>query len=168
MPFRPSVGRCLDVVLTVCCVTIAALMLEQRFRISPAQATPSPSSVGQKIDSLPEINFADASQTVVIFTRAGCPYCEQSAAFWQRLIQKREETGSKRVRIVAVSDDSVDVTRDFMIRHDVKVDRIVFARLPIRGTPTILLVDPAGVVRASWLGRPANQDAEEQIIRQVL
>ena len=163
-----TLQRLLDIALTVSCLLIAALLIEQRTAGTSASA-PAPSGLperGQAMPVLPGVNFGDAARTLVIVTRSSCPYCEQSAAFWQRLVDERDSKQS-RVRIVAVSAEPIAVTQGFLQRHGLRVDNIVSTTLPIRGTPTLVLVDAKGLVTNGWAGKPPPS-AEEQIIEAVL
>jgi hypothetical protein len=162
-------GRVVDVVMAAACVTIAAVMLSEWVdRSSGTELSPSEMiSVGTRIPSLPGISFREAARTLVIVTQSSCQYCEKSAGFWRRLVIARDEKRSP-LRILAVSGENVDTTRAFFAEHDVRADAFVSFVLPVRGTPTLILIDSTGVVRRNWMGLPPSTGAEDEVIRSVL
>lgn len=160
---RITFQRSVDVLLAIACVTIAGLMIEQRFA-SPAAAPRPQQSIraGDKLPALPGVKFDVAQRTLVIVTKSTCPFCEQSTAFWQRLVQ--ESNLRKNIRVLAVSDESAEVTRSYLGRHGVQVDGVVSATLRVPGTPTLILVDGKGNVTHTWVGRPPSEQAELKVI----
>jgi glutaredoxin len=162
-------GRIVDGLIAVACVTIAVLMLSDRIN-RPSGRDLSPGemlSVGSTMPDLPGVSFRQTERTLVIFTQRSCPFCEQSTPFWKRLLLEREQRHSA-LRIIAVSGDSVETTRQYFTQHDLSADGFVSVLLPVRATPALLLVDTTGVVRRNWIGRPPNAAAEDEIIRSVL
>jgi hypothetical protein len=167
---RAMFARVVDVVIAGACATMAVVMLWER--VGPVPGRPGPPSaqmlaLGSKMPELPEISWREAKRTLVIVTQSTCPYCERSTAFWKRLVTARDEQRSP-LKIVAVSSDNVNTTREYLAVHDVTVDAFASAVLAVRGTPSLLLVDSQGLVLQSWMGMPPSPAAEDEIIRSAL
>jgi hypothetical protein len=162
-------ARIVDVSIALSCVTVAGLLIEQRFfPEAPSVAKPPSSQLeGRRLEAIPGLTFADARQTLLIVTRSTCRYCEDSVPFWKRLVEsQRADTAS--LRIVAVADEPIETSREYLRRHGLAIDNVVSARVPTGGTPTLILVDSQGVARKVWLGMIADARTQDEIVRIVV
>ena len=162
-------AKIVDLLIASACVTMALVVVAERTGSAPRAAVSATDmiTVGASMPDIPGIHFSDTDRTLVIVTQSSCPYCEQSAAFWKRLASARKRERSS-LRIVAVSADKLDTTREYFERHGIAVDGFASTLLPVRATPTLILVDSAGLVRRSWVGLPPTVKAEDEITRSVL
>ena len=75
-----------------------------------------------------------------------------SAPFYQKVSATLLK--SPRVRFVAASRDTPEVTARYLKDHGVRVDAIATVpnAFPVYGTPTLILLDAQGKVLNSWVG----------------
>lgn len=93
------------------------------------------------------VDFAAASRTLLMVIQSDCHFCEQSRPFYGHL----PRGGDTQIVIAAPLGDT-DIES---YRHLIEPDEVVFVEpgvLPVRGTPTLLLVDSEGRVDAAWIG----------------
>lgn len=103
---------------------------------------------GEKVN-LPDVDWAKNGQTLLLVLSSGCHYCSESAPFYQRLVK-----GSDISRI-ALLPQPVDEGKQYVESLGITVNEVRQVRLDslrVPGTPTILMVDGAGVVTDSWFG----------------
>jgi thioredoxin-related protein len=117
--------------------------------------------------SLPEVDWAQNGQTLLLVLKKGCRYCAESAPFYQRLV--REMAGQNKVRLVAVLPQEVSEGKKYLSSLDVPIDEVRQAELEtlnVQGTPTLILVNGKGEVMESWAGRlPAEKEME--VLRRI-
>lgn len=128
---------------------------------SPPLAAEIP--IGKQID-LPGVNWESNRNTVVVALRKGCPYCDESAPFYQRL--NSEIFGRKNVSILAVLPDTVENSREHLKKLNIPFGEVREARLKsvkVSATPTLLLVDKTGAIVAGWVGK-LSHDEENKVL----
>ena len=112
--------------------------------------------------SLPGVDWSDARQTLLIALSKECRFCSESAPLYERLA--REAARRKDVRLIAVFPQDGAEARKYLDELGVPIQEIRQAQLDsigARATPTLVLVDKAGVVTNSWVGRlPAEKESE--------
>jgi thiol-disulfide isomerase/thioredoxin len=121
---------------------------------------------------------ADGKWTVVMLWASDCPVCAQEAPAWA-LFDSRHRAGE--VRVVGVSLDGaarLAEARAFVERHLLDFPNLIGepevvarlyaerARQPWLGTPSFLLYDPAGQLRARQVGALPPERVEAYIERQ--
>src|SRR5262249_42227358 len=82
-----------------------------------------------------------------------CHYCTESAGFYRKLVEKCKQ---QHVHTVAVLPQSQTEAQAYLGGEGVNVDEIrqaPLSDLDIGGTPTLVLVDQAGVVKHVWQGK---------------
>jgi thioredoxin-related protein len=144
------------VALTICVV------LAKRYLLSPAAPAEVKSiSAGEKI-SLPEMDWQKSRQTLLVVLSEGCHFCAESVPFYQRLAKVASERGD--VRLVAVLPQPPGEGQKYIDGLGVPIKDVKQAALGsihVKGTPTLILVDNAGVVINAWVGKlPSDQEAE--------
>jgi len=117
--------------------------------------------IGRKL-TLPGIDWEKNERTLVLALQTGCHFCSESGPFYQRMLKQRARFGSTQV--VAVFPQPVEESREFLKNLGVTVDEIrqgSFKDIGVRGTPTLLLVNSAGIVTEAWRGKllPAAESA---------
>ena len=115
---------------------------------------------GAKV-SLPDYDWAKGNEHLVLVLQTKCHFCSESAPFYQRLLK---ETAGGSIEAVAVLPEDPNESGRYLndlglnIR-DVK--QVNLSLLGIRATPTILLIDSAGVVIDVWTGKlPPDKESE--------
>jgi thioredoxin-related protein len=156
-----------ELVANVAIILVAislVVVLGKRF-IFPGQPqsanSPQP-NLGAKF-SLPDVDWSKSNKNLLLVVSDGCKYCTESAPFYQRLVQARAQRDG--FRLTAILPQPVADGRKYLNGLGVSIDDIKQlspdAALRIRGTPTLLLVDSAGVVTGEWVGKlPPEKEAE--------
>lgn len=98
------------------------------------------------------------SSVAVLYLKPGCPFCEYSMPFYRRLLQ---EVGPDRV-LFQVYGGREDFDR-YLSDFDIGTPTVVNLAVPeqIRATPTMVVVDSAGLVSHSWVGRLSESQENE-------
>jgi Redoxin len=112
--------------------------------------------------SLSGVDWGKSSRTLLMVLSTNCRYCTESAPFYQRIAQ--EKAGHGDVSLVAVLPQSANEATEYLTNHGIVVDDIKQASsvdISVRGTPTLIIVDRAGSVVDSWVGKlPAEKENE--------
>src|SRR5262245_3224669 len=103
-------------------------------------------------------NSSSGTFTVFVAVSSVCSFCTESMAFYGRLVDT-VKSNHRSVRVVFGSVEPVATTIRYLAEHAVKPDEIIGLpdTIPIKGTPTLLVVDERGVVKDGWLGRLTAQ-----------
>ena len=97
------------------------------------------------------------SRLLVITFSPGCPACQANQDGWMRLAST---LGQKGVRVLWVSRDPIEITRDCCVKHGIPLSDVLadppyrtFAQLGLTRVPNTFLVEPDGRVEKVWAGR---------------
>jgi peroxiredoxin len=97
------------------------------------------------------------SQLLVITFSPGCPACQANQEGWMKLSDSLKRKG---VRVLWVSRDPIDTTRDYCVKHGIPLSDTLadppyrtFSQLGLARVPNTLLVGAAGRVEKVWPGR---------------
>jgi peroxiredoxin len=100
---------------------------------------------------------AAGSKLLIITFSPGCPACQANQDGWMRLASTLEQKG---VRVLWVSRDPIEITRDYCAKHDIRLSDTLadppyrtFAQLGLARVPNTVLVGPEGRVEKVWVGR---------------
>jgi hypothetical protein len=149
-----------NVALIVGTVVVGGVLVRKQFFPS-APARPARIQPGERIE-LPGVDWSRARHTAVVVLQAGCHYCTESAPFYARLAA--EAAKRPAVALLAVMPQEATQARQYLEAQKVPIGRVVQARpgsIKVRGTPTVLLVDRAGVVTRAWFGKlPPDKELE--------
>lgn len=132
----------------VAVVAVLMLMIGAR-SLLPASTTPA--AVDVRLDASVGIDFATGSRTVILFVQSSCAFCRESASFYRRLLAHR--TTDVRVVVAAPAVDAG--LRTYLVSQEIEPDAVVYveqSELPVSATPTLLVVDPDGVITHAWIG----------------
>jgi len=113
------------------------------------------SIVGQTLAPLPGYSWSRYPKTLVIAIRKGCPYCDASLPFYQRL-GEQERSNVLHAHVLLVMPNDASSGSKYLSRDDVEVQRIYGQRLGalrVSGTPTVLLLDSSGRIKRAWIGQ---------------
>lgn len=133
---------------------------------NPAPATnPRPSLVGNKL-SADAFEWAKSEATLLVVLQKDCRFCDESAAFYQRLTKALSI--KPQTRIVAVLPTSQDDNKKYLQDKKIEISDIRQfspSSLGVTGTPTLLLVDNSGTVVDEWRGKLTSEQEENVINR---
>ncbi len=115
--------------------------------------------VGVALDGrLEPVTLPSADSKLLIITFSpGCPACQANQDGWMRLASTLEQKG---VRVLWVSRDPIEITRDYCLKHGIRLSDTLadppyrtFAQLGLARVPNTLLVGAKGRVERVWGGR---------------
>jgi hypothetical protein len=114
---------------------------------------------GKRMDAhLLGVDWAKNHRTLVLAISTTCHFCTESAPFFRRLGEEKD------VKTVAALPQSVSEGKKYLAGESVHVDevrQVPLNSLGIMATPTLLLVNEAGVVTDVWVGKlPPDQENE--------
>ncbi|MGI8656533.1 MAG: hypothetical protein ACR2LC_15115 [Pyrinomonadaceae bacterium] len=116
---------------------------------------------GSKI-SLQNVDWTRNDQTLLLVLQKGCRYCSESASFYRRLAQS-VATGHSNTQLIAVLPQNASEGSAYLNELNVPIEakQATVGSLGASATPTLILVNKAGEVKASWVGKlPAEKEAE--------
>jgi peroxiredoxin len=100
---------------------------------------------------------AAGSKLLLITFSPGCPACQANQDGWMKLASALEQKG---VRVLWVSRDPIEITRDYCIKHSIRLSDTLadppyrtYAQLGLARVPNTLLLGPGGTVEKVWAGR---------------
>ena len=103
--------------------------------------------------SLPQ---ADSKLLLITFS-PGCPACQANQEGWANLASMLKAKG---VRVLWVSRDPTDITREYCLKHGIPPTDVVadppyrtYLQLGLARVPNTVLVGPGGTVEKVWAGR---------------
>ncbi len=106
---------------------------------------------------LDRISLPPAGSKLLIITFSpGCPACRENQEGWTKLASVLAQKG---VRVLWVSRDPVDMTRDYCVKHGISLSDAVadppyrtYVQLGLARVPNTLLVGANGTVEKVWAG----------------
>jgi thioredoxin-related protein len=138
-----------------------AVVLVKRFVFTPRTENTIQSNVGNKV-SQSDIDWSKSDKNVVLMLSNTCHFCTESAPFYKRLVQEQTQRGT--FRLTAVLPQPVSDGQKYLSGLGVEINEIkqlTPGAIRVQGTPTILLVNNAGVVTEEWLGKlPPEKESE--------
>src|SRR6266851_5338142 len=94
------------------------------------------------------------SRLLIITFSPGCPACQANQDGWMKLAST---LGQKGVRVLWVSRDPIEITRDYCVKHGIPLSDTVadppyrtYAQLGLARVPNTLLVGAEGKVEQVW------------------
>jgi hypothetical protein len=163
-----NVSKKIEIAANVAIIVVALLLgvvLVQRYLLTGPQpeaaARPAAPKPGTKL-SLPDVDWGRSRQTLVMVLSTDCRYCTESAPFYQQLA--REKARHEDLRLLAVLPQSPEESQKYLSENGISVSEIKQAppsAVGVSGTPTLIIVDAAGAVVDSWVGKlPTAREAE--------
>lgn len=160
-------ARKIETVANVCIIVVAIVVCVAAIRYFRTKASgskaPTPAiAAGTKI-TLPSEDWAKNRQTLLLaLSSTQCKYCSASAEFYQRLVN----SASSNTKLVAVLPQPLEESQQYLTGLKVTIEDIQQISPPalgVRATPTLILVDSAGTVTNSWVGK-LPPDKEEEVL----
>lgn len=162
-------------IVTTCVAIVASLAFRfvSERRAQAASARPPILHVGDALPVLDNVRYDSAERTLVMFLRADCQYCTASIPFYQRLADRIRQAQAGRVQVLLVTTDSKEAATEYVAKNKLLVNSIVVpsreqhAQLKLRGTPTLVLTDRSGLVKAVWAGQ-LDLTGEQDVLKGLL
>lgn len=152
----------LNGISVLCLAFLATHVLGRLSAEVQPQSPPASPLVGKDVSNvLSEVPWDRAPQTIVLFTKSTCTYCQKNVPFHRQLLDLSSRRG---IPVIAVSDEPQLNLEAALAAYRLPVTAahsVPVARLEIRGTPTIAIVDAAGVIRRVWEGFVADERQRE-------
>jgi hypothetical protein len=143
-------------------VATTAVLASQR----SATDAPAPSAPAHNV-AVSDVDWAKNGRTLLLVLQAGCHYCTESAPFYQRLVQEAQAAGNG-VQLVAVLPQETAEAREYLAQLHVPINEVRQAspgELGVPGTPSLLLVNQAGTVEDTWIGKLSPERETEVLNR---
>lgn len=169
MNAKRAIGAAGQIGFMIACAGLIALWLlrttgtGQRLIASAREGVIAPGTPVGQIDG---VRFDTAALTIALVLHTDCQFCLDSIPFYQKLSATRRPG---RVQIVALSHESIDTFSLYLKRRGIVVDAVAHIagpELPSDGTPTLAIINAAGRVRRTWLGR-LSADQEKEVMSVV-
>lgn len=159
----PNLFKRIEVLANVAIVIVAILLgvvlVKQLAVAKRNQPTTRPASARKELAAGEKINvagmeWAKNGHTLLLVLQKGCRFCNESAAFYQRLIK---QTSSRNdLKLVALLPQPVAEGKQYLNELGVNIDdvrQISPSQVNVGGTPTLILVNDSGVVVDVWSGK---------------
>jgi len=166
-----TIFKRIELLANVAIITVALLLggvLIKRFVFTsqtPNQSSREQTNIGDRV-TLANVDWSKNNSSLLLVLSEGCKYCTDSGAFYRRLAKVRAEQNA--IRMIAVLPQTVGDGQKYLNSLDVSVDEVRQAplnALGIRGTPTLLLVNNAGIVTDIWIGKLPPEKEDEVLNR---
>jgi hypothetical protein len=109
---------------------------------------------------VPGVDWGKNGRTLVLAISTQCHFCKESVPFYKKV---QSQVGGS-LKTVAVLPQPVATAEQYLSGEGVHVDQIKQATMSgmgIQGTPTMLLVNSAGVVTKIWVGKIMPEQEQE-------
>lgn len=121
---------------------------------------------GQNV-SMPQVDWRKNGKTLVLVLQKDCRFCTESADFYKQLVAKTAH--QQNSHLMAVFPQPVDEARMYLSNLGVSIDDVrqeSLASFPITGTPTLILVNDAGVATEIWIGK-LKPEGEAEVLNKL-
>lgn len=169
---RQKIPKLIEVSANVAIIVVAALLIVvvvKKYLLPTKPGNPPTASeiaLGTKL-SITGVDWAGNGRTLVLALQKDCRFCTESALFYHRLVA--QTAGRSGVKTIAVFPANLEESKQYLKGLKVEVAEVresPFANLGVKGTPTLILVDGEGVVRATWGGK-LSSEREAEVLKQL-
>ena len=158
--FRANIELGAQVAIALAILVVAGVLVKRTVFPGQANVAAMPRiNAGERI-SIPNIDWAQNKKSLVFFLKKDCPYCTSSAPLYRQLI---EDASKRNVKCVAVLPNSPEEAHKYLQYLELPIDNVQtspLAPFKITGTPTVLYVDEAGIVKSAWFGAQPGREQE--------
>lgn len=143
------------IAIIVVAIVLAGVVIK-RFILpaySKSDSVAAPITLGMKL-SLPGVEWGKHDRTLLLVLSTNCHFCTESAPFYQRLTQQK--AGRADIKSIAILPQSAGEAQKYLDDHGIAVDELrqtAPGATYAQATPTLILVDKAGSVISSWIGK---------------
>lgn len=146
----------LEVLANVTLVAVALIagtvLVKNNFMSKPGNSSAAVSTVGTRL-KVSGIDWKANRQTLVLALQTTCHFCTESAEFYRRLVS---EVTPSTAHLTAILPQARHESSNYLRNLSVNIDDVregMFNDFNVRGTPTLILVDGAGVIKNVWVGK---------------
>ncbi|MFN2454497.1 MAG: peroxiredoxin family protein [Pyrinomonadaceae bacterium] len=161
---RIEVAANIAIIIVALLIGVVAV---KRYLLVDQPARSNPQIVAGSKISLRNVDWTKSDQTLLLVLQKGCRFCSESAPFYRRLAQSVAQ-GRSNTQLIAVLPQDTTESRAYLNDLDVSIEtkQATVNSLGASATPTLILVNRAGEVQASWVGKlPAEKELE--VLRRV-
>lgn len=158
-----------NIAIIVVAILIVGVIVQRYFFPSKTEGgsneQPPGPSLGSKIN-LPDLDWSQQPQTVLIVLQKDCIYCTESAPFYQRLLK---DGAGKNVKFIAVLPHPKGISQIYLSDLGIsglEIRESTLQFLDVRGTPTLIVVNDKGEVVNSWTGK-LRPEREQEVYKQL-
>lgn len=159
-----------NILIIVAALLVAFVIFKDHILTSGKSAAVDSSAltpaVGGKV-SLPDVDWAQNSRTLVLAVSPGCHFCEESAPLYRQIVQRT--SGRDDIRLVAllpVEAGEGAKNAEYLGIPLKEIPQAQFKSMGIAGTPTLLLVDGNATIQAVWFGK-LSAEQEADLLRRI-
>jgi hypothetical protein len=175
---RPRLDTIVNIATLITCGAIVVTLVT-RSRQPPAAPAASPPPVpffskGETIPAFTGLSTQEADRTLLLVLRHDCHFCAESIDFYHRLSARIQSAADHpSVHLVMVTTDDRETAQRYSTEKNLALDGIVSVpperarELKVPGTPTLILVNRAGVIQQMWLGK-LDERRETQVVSALL
>lgn len=109
--------------------------------------------IGGRLDTV-DVDWEKRDYTLVFGLSTACHFCTESGAFYREIVQRLK--GRSQIQLIALFPEPASEGREYLQNLGVSIGDIRKTNLRAHGfagTPTLLLIDRAGVVTDLWVGK---------------
>ena len=154
-----------NVAIILACVALVGNLAWNYYRSTRPIPPPPPEIAKGTEVKLPGAAPANSQPTLVLALSKNCRFCQESVGFYQKLTAFKNAS-PQGLRMVAVLPDSKEEAASYLKEHGIGADEVIsmeVAKLGVRGTPTLLLLDGQNKLEELWVGKLDNSQ-ESQVI----
>ena len=121
--------------------------------------------VGAVFPTFSNVSYSQSPKTLILALSVSCRFCISSLPFYQSLTNTQRENNNSFQIVAIFLDKDRDLVNRFVEQKNLPVSAVSsvdFSSLKITLTPTLVLVDSAGKVLNSWVGR-LTEDQEKDV-----
>lgn len=140
-----------NVTVIVVALAVGGVVLS---RYAATYRVPPSLTAGDRLATLPSLDWSQNQRTLVLALNTGCHYCEDSVPFYQKLAQT-QKPGSNDLQLVAAFPNTAEMVGKFAQQEGLNIRSVAgvsFEKLRVNATPTLILVNKEGQVEKVWNG----------------
>lgn len=133
---------------------------------NPTAAVGSTIKPGAKL-TLSGVDLSKSDRNLLLVLSTSCRFCSESAPFYRRIIETNSK--NRRLNIIASFPQELTEVRKYLNENGIGVDEVIKSNpseVPVKGTPTIILMDRNGVVLETWAGK-LMPEIEDEVARRI-
>lgn len=155
-----------NILIIIVAIALGGVLVQKYFFAAPnSRPERVQPVVGAKMEIL-DVGWSQQPKTLILALQTGCHFCNESAPFYQRVI---ETVKGKNIRLVAVFPTDAEKGKAHLNKlglTDIEVRSSSLDSLQVSGTPTLILTDEKGEITDYWVGK-LSADKEDEVISKL-
>ncbi len=158
-PFK----RFLDIAVNVAILIVACcfVVLVYRSFHTPKSGRLIAANSVKPGDVLPFLNSIHGAQSLVLVLQKDCTFCKHSVPFYRHLA---DELKSKHTNLYFVLPSNLHESKNYLRENQLPTDNVIqqpLEAISVPGTPTLILANQEGRIRAVWVGQLTSGQEQE-------